>query len=126
MIIEIPTKIVSEANKRDHWAQAHQRHKTQRNKTIWELYAKGVPKKLPVKITLMKVGGRKMDDDNLIGAFKYIRDAAAEYFIPGKLPGRADDSSQISWEYSWVPQGKAKVCISFEWSQDSSEYAPKP
>lgn len=99
MIVEIVLKTVSEANASEHWAKKHKRHRQQKNLVLWALYEHSVPKKLPVHITMTRIGGKKMDEDNLISAFKYIKDAIAEYFIPGKAAGRADDSSEMGWSY---------------------------
>lgn len=132
MIVEIPMKLVSEANVSEHWSKAHNRHRGQRNLVILSLYENKVPKKLPVHITMTRVGGKKMDEDNLITAFKYVKDAVAEYFIPGKAPGRADDSSELKWSYAQEKKPSIKntykrffdllypmIRISFEWPSTS-------
>jgi len=47
----------------------------------------------PLRITLIRLAPRSMDDDNLQGALKYIRDGVAEFM------GVDDNSSRIDWEY---------------------------
>lgn len=55
--------------------------------------------KLPCKIGLTRLSTRKLDDDNLVGAFKWIRDEIADCLIPGQAKGRADGDQRLSWEY---------------------------
>jgi hypothetical protein len=52
---------------------------------------------------------RKLDTDNLQGAFKWIRDEVANQLVPGKQPGRADDDPRISWEYDQEPLSKKTI-----------------
>lgn len=101
MIIEfLNLPVPSGANLREHWSIAHRRHKNQKGRVLMALIADRVSKELPVKITFTRLSPRKLDSDNLQFAFKYIRDAVADYFIPGLLPGRADDDSRITWHYT--------------------------
>jgi len=100
IVISIPIKTVGELNVREHWAQAKKRHDAQ--KSAVHVIFKTLQSKptLPCQVTLTRVGKRRLDSDNLIDSFKWIRDAVADNLIPGKLPGRADDSPKISWQYS--------------------------
>lgn len=50
--------------------------------------------------TLVRYSPRKLDDDNLIAAFKWIRDAIADLIKPGFKPGRADANDDIVFKYS--------------------------
>jgi len=68
------------------------------------------PGLLPCTVHLIRIG-RKLDSDNLQGAFKYIRDAIAELLVPGLATGRADDDERITWEYA---QEKGKVGVRIE------------
>ncbi len=54
---------------------------------------------LPCVVTLKRYGKREMDYDNLVTAFKPVRDAVADYLIPGLAPGRADADKRITWRY---------------------------
>lgn len=65
---------------------------------------------LPCNVRLTRIG-RRLDDDNLRGALKYIRDAIAELLVPGLAIGRADDDERINWEYN---QEKGKVGVRIE------------
>ena len=55
---------------------------------------------LPCTITLTRIAPRSLDYDNLLNAFKNIRDVIADYIIPGQAPGRSDSDSRINWLYS--------------------------
>src|SRR5271168_12674 len=55
---------------------------------------------LPCRITLKRCGKRKMDSDNVVTAFKHIRDEVADYLIPNLRPGQADGDPRIEWVYS--------------------------
>lgn len=54
---------------------------------------------LPCRITLRRISPRKLDFDNLVYAFKGIRDSLADFMIPGHPRGFADNDKRISWEY---------------------------
>lgn len=97
--IVLPIKIVSELNLREHWTKKHARHK-KLHKRIWLAF---LPYRgwieLPCCITLMRVSPRSLDEDNLMGAFKTIRDYIADQIIPGLAMGRADGDPRITWIY---------------------------
>ena len=110
--VEIPIKTISEANCSEHWSKKSKRHKRQQffirialNKYVKEL-------KLPCTVILTRISPRLLDDDNLISAFKWIRDEISELIIPEKscsyitkigkirrIKGRADSDYRISWKY---------------------------
>ena len=48
---------------------------------------------LPATITLTRIGKRKLDDDNLAAAFKYVRDQIAAAY------GVDDGSELYAWRY---------------------------
>jgi len=86
---EIPVKIESEANQREHWAVKAKRAKLQRNMAC--ALTKFHP--LPVTVTLTRVGVRLLDDDNLAGGFKAVRDGIADRL------GVPDNDPRITWRY---------------------------
>lgn len=95
----IPVHTVSEANSREHWHKAALRHCSQK-KLVQAYFWKERPKiTLPCAITLVRIGKRKLDSDNLPVSMKYIRDAIADCLIPGLPPGRADGDMRLSWQY---------------------------
>lgn len=138
----IPIKTVSEGNVREHWHKAASRHTAHRNAVTEALNQAGVPFPLTyrVLVTLVRHGVRKLDGDNLQFSFKWIRDAVADYLVPGLAKGRADDDPRLMWTYDQVKVSKGQegfqillqshetVGISFsslEWSHsDASTVCP--
>lgn len=88
----IPIRIVSVANKREHWAVRHKRAKAHRMAAIM------VPKaELPCTVKLTRVAPGNagvMDGDNLQMGFKGLRDG-----IAARL-GVDDADPRIRWEYA--------------------------
>lgn len=119
--IIIPIKTVSESNSRDHWRVAHSRHKSQKAAVRWTLLSEDLQVDLPCTITLVRCGKRELDDDNLMGALKYVRDAIADYLIPGLAPGRADDDRRIHWKYAQDHSAVPYVLARFWWGLDLSD-----
>jgi hypothetical protein len=54
------------------------------------LYTKNLKVKTPAKVVLTRIGKKNVDYDNLVYAFKSIRDAIADVINPGKASGVAD------------------------------------
>jgi hypothetical protein len=122
--ISVPLMVVSEMNKREHWRAAHARHKKQKEICKKHLLIEDVPRMLPVRITMIRIGKRKLDSDNLQGAFKYVRDAIAEYFFPNLAAGRADDSELLFWDYS-QEKGLPSIQILFDWDLNTGSFLSK-
>ena len=102
MKITIPgLRLESEANKRDKW-KAVKRAKDQRLAAGLALAAnkRNVPP-LPLIVTIVRVGVRRLDDDNLARACKAVRDAIAKHC------GVDDGDGSITWRY-WQRKGKAR------------------
>lgn len=96
-----PIETVSEFNCSENIWKKKKRHDLQKRwiKIIWLSFKP--PSDLPCTIKLIRVSKRELDeDDNLRGAFKWVKDAIADQLIPGKRPGRADDDKRIKWEYA--------------------------
>jgi hypothetical protein len=103
---EIPIKLISEANISDHWTKKMKRRKNL--SLVTKMYFKRFRKKidLPCNIKLTRISSRELDFDNLVHAFKTVRDSISDCIIPGLAPGRADSDKRIIWDYS---QEKGKV-----------------
>ncbi len=98
---------MSEYNTRDHWTVKARRIANQ--KWVVRSYLLLFQKPAAVaRVTLTRVAPRRLDDDNLRGALKAVRDAVADWLIPGLAPGRADD--KLEWYYEQV-QGPAAVIV---------------
>lgn len=100
MIIELPLRIESVANKREHWAAKAKRTKAHRQ-TAWALMAQKRRPKLPCIVTLTRIAPRQLDDDNLRSAFKAVRDGIADRL------GVNDRDQRVVWIYA-QERGKPK------------------
>lgn len=92
-------RVVSEANQREHWVKKAKRAKAQRSATKLLVATERFKQKLKTlgKATLVRHGPRFLDDDNLHGAFKAVRDGIADAF-------GVDDGPKggVTWEYAQV------------------------
>jgi hypothetical protein len=86
----VPVKTVSESNRRDHWAVKAKRTKQQRRAA--KLLCPTHP--LPVVVVLTRIAPHELDDDNLRGALKAIRDGVADRF------NTDDRDPRIEWRYA--------------------------
>lgn len=107
--VEVPIKTVSELNRREHWAARARRVKAQRAATLLALRCSRhdplddeLANSVGCKVLLVRVGPRKLDDDNLRGALKAVRDAVAEWL------GKDDGSDWYRWHYG---QDKGKYGV---------------
>lgn len=97
--IETPIVVVSEANARDHHHAKAGRIRRQQQATLAALA--GLPLRplllahLRLRVTLTRLGAKALDDDNLSGAFKAVRDAVAHHL-------GVDDGPRgpITWAYA--------------------------
>ncbi len=92
MKIVIDMKLPSLANCRMHWRAMDSLKKEQKGIVFAYLFGRTLPM-LPATITLTRTGPRKLDDDNLSGAFKYVRDQIAKAY------GVDDGSDLYAWRY---------------------------
>ena len=93
MRFRIPIKLPSLANMSHlHWRRLAKLAKDQKLATYLSIRGKPIPP-LPLLITITRVGPRKLDDDNLASACKYVRDEIAD------AVGEDDGSEQFTWMY---------------------------
>lgn len=97
--IRIPIATVSLTNMREHWAKKARRAKQQRQQT-YLMTQRLTRLKLPATITLTRISSRNLDDDNLRGALKSVRDGVADRL------GIDDGESGVKWQYA---QERGKV-----------------
>lgn len=101
--VSLPLKTRSLLNLREHWAARARRTKAHRAATILALRSSRA--ELPkaegqlIVVTLVRYG-RRLDDDNLRGALKAVRDGVAEW------AGIDDGSPRWRWEYGQDNAGK--------------------
>lgn len=95
--LELPLRIESVANLREHWAVKARRTKQHRH-----LACALVPgHALPCVVTLTRIAPRALDDDNLRSGLKAVRDGVADRL------GIDDRDPRVKWRYGQRP-GKAK------------------
>lgn len=90
-IVGLVTK--SETNMRGHWSKTYRRRSTQRLAAHQRMKLCHRPR-LPASVLLTRVAPRKLDDDNLRGALKAVRDGVADWL------GIDDGDERVSWEYA--------------------------
>jgi hypothetical protein len=95
IVVDIPVRIISEANSRQHWRKAAARKRVHRMtaRTILQMHARPMGETEQFTITLTRVAPRKLDDDNLASGFKAVRDGVADWL------GIDDGSPRIQWVY---------------------------
>jgi hypothetical protein len=96
-IIEVPARIVSEANNFDHWTKKHKRKKELQ--LLIRNSFKNISIPLPVTIKLIRQAttAHYLDYVNLVHSMKYAQDCIADIIIPNLRPGFADSDKRISW-----------------------------
>jgi hypothetical protein len=100
--VDLPVRIVSEMNGRDHWTKVHKRSKDHHHAVFYTL----VPfKKLlgmiagsdeRIVVTFTRLGPGHFDSDNLASGFKFCRDEVA------KMLGINDGDERFDWRYEQV------------------------
>ena len=91
-------RLQSEMNKREHWAALYKRKKVQHHIAALGMHGLDPVGHLgsDLRITLTRIGPRKMDDDANVSAFKFIRDAVAQCIWGGRM-GQRDGLAE--WRY---------------------------
>ena len=96
--VELSLQTKSEANMREHWATKARRVKMQRGVVAMALrqhveQLEALRGAEVIVATLIRVSPRRLDDDNLRGAMKAVRDAIAAWV------GIDDGSARYEWRY---------------------------
>ncbi len=109
--LELPLRLVSSLNQREHWAAKARRAKQERETAAWLLAVHLAPS-LPCVVLLTRIAPRSLDDDNLRGAFKAVRDEVARWL------GVDDADPRVRWAYAQTrgrpKQYAARVTITKE------------
>lgn len=87
--VELPLRIESVANLREHWGAKQRRTRKQREAAMF--VPKGI--KLPCTVKLTRIGQKHLDGDNLQSGFKALRDGIASRL------GIDDNDPRVTWEY---------------------------
>ena len=91
-ILELPLRIESVANGREHWAQKAGRTKRHRQAALALVKSK-LPG-LPCQVKLTRIAPRRLDGDNCQSGFKALRDGIADRL------GVDDGDSRVTWVYA--------------------------
>lgn len=107
MRLHIPIRLQSLANTRMHWRAMMRLKQQQRSATKLSMLGKPVPP-LPLIVIITRIGPRKLDDDNLAAACKYVRDQVAE------CVGVDDGSPLYTWVYRQRNDGRHQHGVEVE------------
>lgn len=111
MLVTIPMKLLSLTNCRLHWRAMDRLKKQQKACVRVSMVGLSYPK-LPVIVTMTRTGPRKLDDDNLAAAFKYVRDTIAAWYME-------DDGSLLyTWKYQQRKSKEYSIEIEIEKRDD--------
>lgn len=107
MKVTIAHKLVSAANLRAGAGGFGRSGRAREHRELGRLAvaANGPVPALPVVVTLVRVGPRALDDDNLAFAFKAVRDGVADAL------GVKDHDPRVSWAYA---QEKGEYAVRIE------------
>lgn len=109
---ELPLRLEVSLNSRIHWAAKARRVKAERNAIAlvfplqWRGYAQQETE-ARILVGLTRIAPRALDDDNLAGRFKAVRDEVA------KQLGIDDGDGRIGWAYS-QEKGEEAVRVSVQ------------
>lgn len=105
---DVPIKAQSTSNLREHWAARHKRTDAQKAATRRKCPEWTAGPLLYVRLT--RVAPRPLDDDNLRGALKSVRDAIATWL-------RVDDRTPlVGWLYAQAKGSEALVRVEVGWA----------
>lgn len=90
VVLDVPVRLASEANARG-TLRAKIGRKAAVKAAVRAALALAAPPPLPVRVTLTRVGGKRLDSDNAARACKAVRDVVAEWL------GLDDADSRVRW-----------------------------
>lgn len=95
LTVKLPIATKSLTNVRMHWAAKHRLAKAQRQPVglVVRSALKVHPPTMPLEVTLTRIAPRELDDDNLRGALKSVRDGVADAL------GLDDRDDRVKWLY---------------------------
>lgn len=96
--VTIPgVRLASEANVRGKVGDRIARNKAVKAAVTAALPALVTPLPLPVRVVIVRIGGKRLDGDNLVRSAKAVRDVVAAYLA-------VDDSDpRVAWKYEQRP-----------------------
>lgn len=115
IVFELPTRIESLQNLREHWRTQAARTRVQRGGTTqWlRVLTIGLTEAVvrldpPLVVTLVRLAPRKLDHSNMVGGFKHCQDGVADWL-------QIDDgSSLLEWRYEQEKNERFGVRVRIE------------
>ncbi len=107
--VVVPVRTVSESNDRVHWRTRAKRVARQRFATLLVLRASKATPRLPLVVTLTRIAPRLLDDDNLRGALKGIRDQTAAWLSVD------DRDPRVTWAYAQDRGAVRQYAVGIAW-----------
>ncbi len=109
--LQLPIKVISEANARDHWKTRWRRNLAQSTEVgaEWLNLTKRRPFPLPCVVRFTRIAPKWLDSDALVGSFKHVRDEVAR-----RLGVDDGDTTKVSFEYDQAPLGRNDYWILIE------------
>jgi len=104
----VPLKLERSGNTREHWRKTHKRtqeHKMLTTSCLRLQIAPGRFMSLPVQVTMIRLGPRRMDSDNVVSTFKDVQDAVADWL------GVGDGDLRVDWVYKQARSTQYGVVI---------------
>jgi len=109
--VVLPVETASESNCRSWRARSR---RTRAVREAWAATIRVAPEMIglapPYRIHLTRLGGRRLDADNLYGAMKAAKDCVAAWLLGGKS-GERDDDPQLTWAFDQRPGGERGVLV---------------
>lgn len=108
--VTLPMRTVNESNgSHGHWAAKARRRKDQRTTTaiVVGMHLRGSGVGLPVTVTMTRLAPSSgLDDDNLRGALKSVRDGVAD-----ALGLNDDRDERVTWEYRQLRTSRKSMTL---------------
>lgn len=110
-MILVPIRTIPGMNVREHWRARAKRVKAEREAVAWVLTTQALQEypQPPLKVTLTRIGpSNGLDDDNLAGALKSVRDQVAQWL-------GVDDRKREIVRYAYEQERGKEWAVRIEW-----------
>jgi len=108
--IFLPIRLISEMNTSEHWSKYQKRNKAQQEevKVEWYRLTRNASLPLPCRISLTRIGQKRLDPGNLEASFKHVQDAIC-YCL-----GVDDGDGRVAFEYGQEATGRREYGVRIE------------
>ena len=110
LVVELPIRTVSEANRREHWAARARRVKQQRSTVglVLGAHLRLAGLNPPCVVTPTRIAPRALDSDNAVGSLKAVRDGVSDAL------GVDDRDCRVTWFYDQRRGSKGQYGVAIE------------